>query len=112
MSSRFQPRGGVQTTFAAGTGPISPSASDITLSAQQQANYDACNALVSGVAFFLPNGNPDAKKNDTVQTQLQGINVPFTVASVQAFGATVSGWLGQTDWTATLVQRKAALATF
>jgi hypothetical protein len=86
-----------------------PTAADAALQGQQNIDYAACNALVANVAFFLPNNNPDAQKNDAVQTQLQGINILFTVATINAAGATVLNFLNRTDWTATLAARKAAL---
>jgi hypothetical protein len=107
MSSRFRPRGGIQTTFWK-----IPDAADTAFAAQQQINYDACNAMIASVTFFLPSGSPDAAKIDKVQTLLQGVNVFITAASLPE-GCTISGWpLGQVDWTATLAARKAALATF
>jgi hypothetical protein len=110
MSSRFQPQGGIQSTFDLRLG--TPNAADIAFAAQQQINYDACNAMIAGIAFFLPSGSPDVAKTDKVQTQLQGVNVLITAASLPE-GCTISGWpLGQVDWTATLAARKAALATF
>jgi hypothetical protein len=42
---------------------------------------------------------------------LLAINAPFTAASLPV-GTSAVGWLGQTDWTATLAARKAALAAF
>jgi len=111
--SRFQPRrgGGIQTTFGAAVGPISPNAADAAFAAQQQLNYDACNALISGISFFLPSGSLDAAKNDRVQTQLLGIYVQNAAENLPA-GTTVQGWLGQVNWSATLAARKSALATF
>ena len=111
--SRFQPRYEFQSPgghFGMGKEPLT--AADAALQGQQNIDYAACNALIASVAFFLPNNNPDAQKNDAVQTQLQGINIPFTVAAINAAGATVTNWLNRTDWTATLSARKAALATF
>ena len=51
--SRFQPRGGIQSTFSCGTGPITPTTADLAFAAQQQTNFDACNALISGVFPLL-----------------------------------------------------------
>ena len=111
MSSRFSPRGGIQSTFGSGIGPVAPNAADIVFGIQQQSAFDECNKLVAGVSFFLPSGIPDAAKIDRVQTQLQGVNVPITAATLPA-GTTALGWSGQIDWAATLAARKAALATF
>ena len=104
MSSRFQPRGGIQSTFASAAPAIVPTAADETLAAQQLTAYEACNELVASVSLG------DVRKNEAAQLTLLAINVPFTASSLPA-GTTAVGWLGQTDWTATLTVRKVTLAT-
>ena len=104
---RFTPRGRIQYT-----GPYLPqNAADIAFGIQQQAAFDECNKFVASVAFFRPDGTPDALKTDFVQTRLLGVDVRITASSLPIDVTTV-GWLGQTDWTATLAARKTALATF
>lgn len=101
---RFTPRGGIQSTFASSCPAIVATAADETLAAQQLTAYEACNALVAGVSLG------DESKNEAARLMLLAINVPFTADGLPA-GTTAVGWLGQTDWTATLAARKATLAT-
>jgi hypothetical protein len=116
--SRFQPRGGIQTTSVNGiaqrlVGQTTPA--DVAFAAQQQLDFDACNKLIAGISFFLKNGNPDAAKIDQVQTLIQGIYVVNSVASLAAAGVSLSmqqTQAGLVDWTATLAARKAALLTY
>ena len=103
MSSRFQPRGGIQTTFPSRA--YVPTAADNALAVQQSAAYDACNKLIADVSLG------DESKNEGAQLQLLAINVLFTAASLPV-GSTAVGWVGLTDWTATLSAKKASLATF
>src|ERR1700688_3183870 len=109
--SRFQPRGGVQTTALYGLGgPINPTPADLAFAVQQQTGFDQNNAFISNIAFFLPNGNPNGQKTDAVQTLLLGVQIFTTVASLTAAGLSSQGvqcYAGLVDQQATLAARKA-----
>jgi hypothetical protein len=112
--SRFQPRGTIQTIIL-NEYFIPSTPADLAFAAAQQTNFVACNNLTAGISFFLPNGNPDVKKTDYVQAFIQAIYVVATEASLAVAGISSdgqqNGWAGLTDWAATLLARKAALAT-